>query len=104
MLRFRTCSTSLTLTCSTSSKVEFTFSEVVLKSNIFTFKEKTLKQKRGTATGTKFAPPDSILFMATLEEKILSKIELKPYPWWRYIDDIFFWEHEEETIKEFITF
>ena len=30
--------------------------EVVLKNIIFTFKEKTLKQKRGTATGTKFAP------------------------------------------------
>ena len=57
--------------------------EVVLKNNIFTFKEKTLKQKRGTAIGTKFAPPYSILFMAALEEEILSKIELEPYLWWR---------------------
>ena len=31
--------------------------EVVLKNNIFTFKEKTLQQKRDTAIGTKFAPP-----------------------------------------------
>ena len=53
--------------------------EVVLKNNIFTFKEKTLKQKRGTAIGTKFAPPYSVLFMAELEEEILSEIELKPY-------------------------
>ena len=30
--------------------------------------EKTLKQKWGTATGTKFAPPYSILFMAEFEE------------------------------------
>ena len=30
--------------------------EVVLKNNIFTFGKKTLKQKRGTAIGTKFAP------------------------------------------------
>ena len=45
---------------------------VVLKNNIFTFMEKTLKQKRGTAIGTKFAPPYSIL-----EEEILSEIELK---------------------------
>ena len=78
----------------TSTLVEL--AEVVLKNNIFTFKEKTLKQKRGTAIGTKFAPPYSILFMAKLEEKILSEIELKPYLWWRYIDDIFFlWEHGE---------
>ena len=39
----------------TSALVEL--AEVVLKNNIFTFKEKTLKQKRDTAIGTKFAPP-----------------------------------------------
>ena len=77
--------------------------EVVLKNNIFTFKEKTLKQKWGTAIGTKFAPPYSILFMAELEEEILSETELKPYLWWRYIHDIFFlWENGEEKLKEFI--
>ena len=72
--------------------------EVVLKNSIFTFKEKTLQVKRGTAIGTKFAPPYSIL-----EEEILSEIELKPYLWWRYIDDIFFlWKPGEEKLKEFI--
>ena len=65
----------------TSTLVEL--AEVVLKNNIFTFKEKTLKQKRGTAIVTKFAPPYSILFMAELEEEMLSEIELKPYLWWR---------------------
>ena len=40
--------------------------ELVLKNNIFNFNERTLKQKRGTAIGTKFAPPYSILFMAEL--------------------------------------
>ena len=85
----------------TSTLVEL--AEVVLRNNIFTFKEKTLKQTRGTAIGTKFAPPYSILFMAELEEEILSEIELKPYLWWRYIDDIFFlWEHREEKLKGFI--
>ena len=44
----------------------------------------------GTAYGTTFAPPYSRLFMAELEEEVLSEIELKPYPWWRQIDDIFF--------------
>ena len=85
----------------TSTLVEL--AEVVLKNNIFTFKEKTLKQKWGTAVGTKFAPPYSILFMAELEKEIISEIELKPYLWWRYIDDIFFlWEHGEEKLKRFI--
>ena len=85
----------------TSTPVEL--AEIVLKNNIFTFKEKTLKQKRGTAIGTKFAPPYSILFMAELEEEILSEIALKPYLWWRYIDDIFFlWEHGEEKLKGLI--
>ena len=43
----------------TQEKVEL--AEAVLKDNIFTFKEKTLKQKRCTAIGTKFAPPYGIL-------------------------------------------
>ena len=40
--------------------------EFVCKNNIFTFKEKTLKQKRGAAINTKFSPP---LFIAELEMK-----------------------------------
>ena len=47
--------------------------EAVLKNNIFTFMEKTLKEKRGTAIGTEFDPPYSILFIAELEEEILSE-------------------------------
>ena len=74
--------------------------EIVLKSNIFLFNEKTLKQLRGTAIGTKFALPYAIIFMADLEERILKDIELKPRIWWRYIDDIFFiWEHGEDSLK-----
>ena len=74
-----------------------------MKNNIFNCNQKTLKQKRGTAIGTKFAPPYSILFMAELEEKILEKVDNKPYLWWRYIDDIFFiWEHGEEKLRNFV--
>ena len=65
--------------------------------------KKILKQIRGTAIGTKFASPYSILFMVKLEEEIFRDIELKPYLWWWFIDDIFFiWEHGEEKLKEFI--
>ena len=64
--------------------------EIALKNNICQFNEKTLKQLRGTAIGTKFAPLYAIIFMADLEERILKDIELKPHICWRYIDDIFF--------------
>ena len=60
--------------------------EVVLKNNTFTFGKKTLKQRRGTAIGTKFAPPYSISFMAGLEKEIIKESEYKPYFWWRYIE------------------
>ena len=48
---------------------------MVLKNNIFEFDEKTFKQKRGTAIGTKFAPPYAVLFMADFEEKMLEVLE-----------------------------
>ena len=77
--------------------------EIVLKNNILEFDEKTFKQVRGTATGTKFAAPYAILFMADLEEKNLNAFEEKFMIWWRYIDDIvFIWEHGEESLKKFL--
>ena len=60
--------------------------ELVLKNNIFEFFDKTYKQIRGTAIGTKFAPPYAVLFMAALEEKILNKVKKKQNVWWRYVD------------------
>ena len=56
--------------------------EVVLKNNIFEFDEKTFKHKRGTAIGTKFAPPYAILFMVDFEVKTLESFEKKPIIWW----------------------
>ena len=41
--------------------------------------------------------------MAELEEKIIEKVDNKPYLWWRYIDDIFFmWELGEEKLRNFV--
>ena len=54
-------------------------SEIVLKNNIFQFNKKTLKVLRGLASGTKFAPPYAIIFMADLGEKILEDNELQPH-------------------------
>ena len=86
-----------------SSETLVELAEIVLKNNIFQFDEETFKQVRGTAIGTKFAPPYAILFMADLEEKILSASEKKPMIWWRYIGDIFFiWEHGQESLENFL--
>ena len=49
--------------------------EFVLNNRIFQFNEKTLIQSRGTAIGTKFAPPYANIFMADLLERILEDIE-----------------------------
>ena len=41
--------------------------------------------------------------MADLENRLLSHLDLKPYIWWRYIDNIFLiWEHGEEPLKLFL--
>ena len=69
---------------------------------MFELDEKTFKQVRGTAIGTKFATSYAILFMADLEGKILNSFEEKPMIWWWYIDDIFFWEHGEESLEKFL--
>ena len=86
-----------------TTEILLELAEIVLKNNIFQFNQKTLKQLRGTAIGTKFAPPYAIIFMADLEERILENTELQPHIWWRYTDDIFFiWEHAEDSLKQFI--
>ena len=59
-------------TVSTESLIEL--AERVLRNNYFEFNDKFKKQKEGTATGTKFAPPYAIIFMAALEEEILESL------------------------------
>ena len=63
---------------------------VVLKNNVFVHNGKTYRQKRGTAMGTKFAPPYAVIYMGEFEEDALANYELDPLVWWRYIDDVFF--------------
>ena len=86
---------------STESLLELT--ECVLKNNIFEHDGRFFKQKQGTAIGTKMAPPYAILFMSDFEERFLESSPLKPFVWWRYIDDIFMiWQHGEEELSRFI--
>ena len=60
------------------------------------------KQLHGTAVGTKFAPPYSILFMGYLEDRTLNSLAEKPVVWWRYIDIFMIWQHEGEKVVEFV--
>ena len=60
------------------------------------------KQLHGTAVGTKFAPPYSILFMGYLEDRTLNSLAEKPVVLWRYIDIFMIWQHEGEKVVEFV--
>jgi hypothetical protein len=76
---------------------------LVLENNYFEFDEKMFRQKLGTAIGTKFAPGFANIFMGHLEENFLETCELKPWVWWRILDDIFvIWFHSEEELNYFL--
>ena len=90
-------------TVSTDPLIEL--AECVLKNNIFEHNTSFYKQLRGTAIGTKMAPPYAILFMGDLEAKILKDCDKKPLTWGRYIDDIFMlWQHGEKELEKFFKF
>ena len=55
--------------------------------------------------GLKFAPAYANLFMSSLEEDMLSSCAVKPWIWYRCIDDVFFiWTHGEEQLSSFIEY
>ena len=77
---------------------------MILTMNNFEFDNNYYIQLRWTAIGTRMAPAYANLFMGDLERKLLAQSPLKPFIWWRYIDDIFMvWTHGEEKLNEFIT-
>ena len=65
---------------------------------------KTIKQQIfGTASGTKFFPPQACIFMNNVATKFLEGQHLQPSVWLRYVDVIFFiCTHGEEGIKKFL--
>ncbi len=53
--------------------------------------------------GTRMAPSFANLFMGRLEESFLQSQPLKPFKWFRFIDDIFLiWQHGMETLLSFL--
>ena len=76
---------------------------MILTMNNFEFANNHFIQLHGTAMGMRMVPACANLFMGDLEEKLLAQIPLKPYLWWRYIDDIFMvWTHGEDKLEDFI--
>ena len=63
--------------------------------------KKTLPSDQWNCHGHLYDSSYANLLMAKLEESFLSTVTtLKPYVWWRYIDDIFvIWQHGEESLK-----
>ena len=67
-------------TLSTDSLIELV--ECVLKNNMFEHNTSFYKQIRGTAIGTKMAPPFAIIFVGDVEGKILEDCDKKTLTWW----------------------
>lgn len=87
-------------TISTDSLIEL--AEYFLKNKRFEHNKSVCKQLRGTAIGTKMAPPYAVIFMESLEEDILTF--LKSLVWWRYIDNILMvWNHGEQELWRLLT-
>ena len=52
---------------------------------------------------TRMAPSYANLFMGKFEQLAIENAPLKPFVWWRYIDDIFMiWTEGEDSLKTFI--
>ena len=77
--------------------------EFILKNNYFEFDSKVKKQMFGTAIGTAFAPPYACIFMDKGESEFLEAVDIKPWVWFRYIDDIFFiWTESKNKLEGFL--
>ena len=74
----------------------------VLKNNIFQFNGKIYHQICGIAMGTTMAPALASIVVAYYEEQFLTKYELKPLLWRRYIDDVLtIWPYSKQDFKLF---
>ena len=78
---------------------------MILGMNNFSFNGQHFLQTHGTAMGTRMAPSYANLFMGNFEQLAIENAPLKPFVWWRYIDDIFMiWTEGEDNLKTFIKY
>ena len=75
----------------------------ILGNNVFSFNDEYFLQVCVTAMGTRMAPCYANIFMAELEENVLSGYPHKPLAYYRYIDYIFIiWSHGLDHLHNFI--
>ena len=75
---------------------------MILTMNNFSFNNEHYLQKHGTAMGARMAPSYANLFVGNFEQQAIDNSLLKPFIWWRFIDDTFMiWTHREEHLKTF---
>ena len=75
----------------------------VLTRNYFEFDGQLYLQKSGTAIGTVMAVVYSVIYMYKFAVDAIAARPLKPFVWWRFIDDIFaVWTHGETELLRFV--
>ena len=85
------------------TKILVDMAEFVLSNNYFEFDDKIYHQQKGTAIGTKFAPPYACIFMDWFEESFLATCEIQPWAYFSYIDDIFIiWTGGIKELRKFL--
>lgn len=78
--------------------------EINLTKNDFEFNSKFYLQTKGTAMGKKFAPSYANIFMAAWEHSALTNFPLKPFAYYRFLDDIWgVWTYGREEFQRFTT-
>ena len=78
--------------------------EINLTRNDFVFNNKFYLQIKGTAMGKKFAPAYANIYMAQWEEEVFSKCHIKPFKYFRYLDDIWgIWPGSETEFLQFMS-
>ena len=77
--------------------------EFVLKNNYWEFGNTIKQQLFGTASGTKFFPPQVCIFINDLETKFQESQRLQTLVWLWYVDGGFFiCTNGEEGLKKFL--
>lgn len=77
----------------------------IMTNNDFTFNQELYLQVFGTAMGKTFAPNLANLYLMDLDKEAMEGFRIKPYLFFRFLDDIFFiWPGTREELQEYQDF